>query len=164
MPKWSWFTGHLLVLQKFHDRMPPDANVQLALQDLCIEDWGHTEVFLMDFWPIYPPFYMVFDPQTATEVSNKWNLPKYPYHTEFMRPVTGGQSLVSMNGVEWKSWRSIFNPGFNPGHMLNLVPAVVDSVQFFCDKLRETAEAGKVHQLDILTSRLTTDVILKVSL
>ncbi|KAJ5691516.1 hypothetical protein N7488_012251 [Penicillium malachiteum] len=164
MPKWNWFTGHLFVLQEYVERLPPDANVQLAIQTLALEKYADTEVFLMDTWPVYPPFYMVFDPQTAYQVSNKYNLPKLPLHLKFMHPITGGPSLHGMNHEEWRYWRAIFNPGFSGGSMMDLVPAVVDSVQTFCDILRENVGSKDPVQLSGLTTRLTMEIILKVSL
>ncbi|KAJ5652032.1 hypothetical protein N7507_009458 [Penicillium longicatenatum] len=164
MPKWNWFTGHLLVLQEYIERLPPDANVQLAMQSLALEKWGHTEIFLMDFWPVYPPFYIVFDPQAAYQVSNKFNLPKLPLHLKFMHPIVGGPSLHGMNHGEWKYWRNIFNPGFSGGSMMDLVPAVVDSTQVFCDILQGKVGSKEPIQLSTLTSRLTMEVILKITL
>lgn len=164
MPKWSWFTGHLLVLQEYVERLPPDANVQLAMQTLALEKWGHTEIFLMDFWPVYPPFYMIFDPQTAYQVSNKFNMPKLPLHLKFMHPIVGGPSIHGMNHGEWKYWRSIFNPGFSASSMMDLVPEVVDSVQVFCDILKENDGSTDPVQLNTLTTRLTMEIILKVTL
>ncbi|KAF5865382.1 hypothetical protein ETB97_004199 [Aspergillus alliaceus] len=54
MPKeWNWLTGHLLVLLKYVDRLPPDANVNIAMRELAME-FAHTEIFFMDFWLVYP--------------------------------------------------------------------------------------------------------------
>lgn len=55
MPQeWSWITGHLLVLQKYVDKIPPDAAVAFAMRDLC-EEFADTELFLVDFWPVIIP-------------------------------------------------------------------------------------------------------------
>lgn len=58
-----------------------------------------------------------------------------------MHPITGGPNLISMNGDEWKYWRSLFNPGFSTGAMLDNVPHVVDSVLVFRERL--IARVGK---------------------
>ncbi|KAL4914026.1 cytochrome P450 [Aspergillus aurantiobrunneus] len=163
MPKeWSWLTGHLLVLQKYVDWLPADSHVLLAVHELA-KDYADTEVFLMDVWPVFPALYMVYDPDAAVQISTKHNLPKPDQALKFMHPITGGPSLLAVNDSEWKTWRSIFNPGFSAGNMTDQVPAVVDSVQVFCDILREKIGAG-VFQLDHLTTRLTMDVILQVTL
>lgn len=164
MPKgWSWFTGHLLTLQKYVDRLPPDANVNLAMRDLALE-FADTEIFLMDFWPVYPPLLMVYDPDAAVQISTKYNLPKTAMHLQFMKPITGGPNLISMSGQEWKTWRSLFNPGFSAAAMMDNIPFLVDSVQVFCDKLKEKAQDGGLVCLDSLTTRLTLDVIIKLTL
>lgn len=163
MPKgWNWFTGHLLVLQKYVDGIPPDAAVAFAMRDLC-EEFPDSELFLMDFWPVYPPLYTVFGPEPISQICNKYNLPKTAVAERFMQPVTGGPNLVSMNGDEWKRWRSLFNPGFSAGAMLDNVPHIVDSVLVFRDKLIERVGQG-MFSLDELATRLTFEIILKVTL
>ncbi|KAF2746813.1 cytochrome P450 [Sporormia fimetaria CBS 119925] len=161
-PGWSWLTGHLLILQKYVDRLPPDANVNLAMRDLARE-YSETEVFLMDFWPVYPPLLMVYDPDAAVQITTKYNLPKTDMHLQFMKPITGGPNLISMSNEEWKYWRSLFNPGFSAGAMMDSVPKLIKSVRIFCDTLKEKAGKGIV-QLDDLTTRLTMDVIIKLTL
>lgn len=163
MPKeWSWITGHLLVLQKYLDGVPPDAAVALAMRDLS-QEHADTELFLMDFWPVYPPLFTVFGPESISQICNKYNLPKPAVASRFMQPVTGDPNLISMNGDEWKYWRSLFNPGFSTGAMLNDVPHIVDSVLVFREKLIQ--RAGKaMFSLDELATKLTQEIILKVTL
>ncbi|KAF2013541.1 cytochrome P450 [Aaosphaeria arxii CBS 175.79] len=163
MPKeWSWFTGHLLTLQKYVNRLPPDANVNLAMRDLALE-FADTEVFLMDFWPVYPPLLVVYDPDAAVQITTKYNLPKTDMHLQFMRPITGGPNLISMSDQEWKIWRSLFNPGFSSSVMMENVPHIIDKVQIFFERLKEGAKNGIVS-LDSLTTSLTMDVIVKLTL
>ncbi|KAL4900590.1 hypothetical protein BDW74DRAFT_188205 [Aspergillus multicolor] len=153
MPKdWSWFTGHLLCLKKYTDRLPADAHVLLPTDELARE-FSDTEMFLIDTWPVFPALIMVYDPDAAVHISTKYNLPKSPFLPSLLHPITGGPSLVSMNDAEWKKWRSIFNPGFT----------IVDSVQVFCDILRTRVGSGLI-QLVELTTRLTMEVILRVTL
>ncbi|KAL6235164.1 hypothetical protein BDW75DRAFT_251072 [Aspergillus navahoensis] len=163
MPKeWSWVTGNLLCLKKYTDRLPPDAHVLLPTHELA-GDFADTEMFLLDTWPVFPALVMVYDPEAALQVSTKYNLPKSAIFPSLMHPITGGPSMISMNDAEWKKWRSIFNPGFSAGTMMDQVPVVVDSVQVFCDILRGRVGTGLVH-LDDLTTRLTMEIILRVTL
>lgn len=159
---WTWLTGHFLVLQKYVSRLPPDANVNLAMAELARE-FSHTEVFLMDFWPVYPALLVVYDPDAAVQITTKYNLPKTSMHLQFMAPITGGPNLISMSGSEWKTWRSLFNPGFSSAALTQSVPHVVRSVQTFRDILEEKTQEG-IILLDELTTRLTMDVIKKVTL
>jgi cytochrome P450 len=125
MPEgWNWLTGYLLILRKYVDSLPSDANVKLAMRDLALE-FTDTEVFLMDVWPVYPAILIVFDPDTAVQISNKYNLPKTDMHLRFMKPITGGPDLISMSGQEWKTWRSLFNSGFSSGAMMESVPILL---------------------------------------
>lgn len=80
-----------------------------------------------------------------------------------MQPVTGGANLVTMNGEEWKFWRSVFNPSFSASAMANNVPHIVDSVQVFREKL--IANIGKdFFCFNELTMKLTKEIILKLTL
>jgi cytochrome P450 len=160
--EWGWLTGHLLVLIKYIGRLPSDANVGLALRDLSLE-FTDTEILLVDFWPFYPAFFIVNNPEAAVQVSTKYNLPKPDIYLKLMHPITGGPSLVSMSNNEWKTWLSLFNPGFSVGSMMNLVPEIIDSVKVFCDILQERVGSGPFCLGD-LTARLTMDVIIKVAL
>ncbi|ROW11887.1 hypothetical protein VPNG_04989 [Cytospora leucostoma] len=132
------------------------------MRDLC-EEFADTEIFLMDFWPVYPPLYTVFGPEPINQICNKYNLPKTAVLSRFMQPVTGGPDLVTMNGDDWRYWRSLFNPGFSTGAMLNNVPHVVDSVLVFREKLVQMIGKG-MFSLDEFTTKLTMEIILKVTL
>jgi cytochrome P450 len=163
MPQqWSWITGHLLVLQKYTDAIPPDANVNLAMKDLCM-DFPDTEVFLMDYWPVYPPLLVVYSPEVCVQACSKYNLPKTEQLGKSLLPITGGPSMISMNGEEWKTWRNLFNPGFSAASMAGNVPHIVDSVLIFSDLLR-TKDGNGMFSLDDMTTRLTMDIIIKVTL
>ncbi|KAF7586102.1 hypothetical protein BBP40_009451 [Aspergillus hancockii] len=49
--RWNWITGHLLVLNKYVERLPPNANVALATE--IAFEFPDTEIFLLDIWPVY---------------------------------------------------------------------------------------------------------------
>lgn len=164
MPEgWSWLFGHSLDILKYTKRLPPSANVVLAMKDFSA-DFAETEMFLLDIWPGYPTSLIVFNPEALHFISNKWNLPRPPQALEAIKPIVGGPNLVSMNGSDWKMWRSLLNPGFSSSNINNHVPFIVDSVKIFCEKLRESVEAGNIISLDEFATRLTFDVIIKVTL
>ena len=131
MPKgWSWWFGHLLVLDKKLKKLPSDANVYMAMEDM-IKDHADTEYFLMDYWPMFQPVLMTFSPELAAQVSTKHDLPKPHDQQKSFQPIIGGPSLITMNDAQWKTWRSLFNTGFSASHMLTLIPSLVDSVDVF---------------------------------
>ena len=64
----------------------------------------------------------------------------------------------------WKTWRSIFNPGFSADHLNTLVPAIVQDALVFCDNLREHARKDEMFSMEEMTINLTIDVIGRVTL
>lgn len=159
---WSWITGHLLVFGEYSKRFPPLANVSLTSQELCRE-FTDTEMFLLDLWPAYAPIIMTFNPEVGVAMSQTYNLPKPITIFEAVRPIVGGPTLLSMNGGEWKKWRSLFNPGFSSASLMDHVPFIVKCVEVFCDKLRACV-GREIILLDDFATRLTFDVIMKVTL
>jgi cytochrome P450 len=163
MPEdWSWWTGHLLVLQRHLDSLPSDANVYMAMQDLALKH-NDTEVFLFDFWPVFDQVLMIYGPEASNQVSNQYNLPKPASQHKSMLPIVGGPSLISMNDKDWKFWRGLLNPGFSSKNMADRVPTVVAAVEVFCDGLRAKVDKS-IFLLDDLTTRLTMDIITKATL
>ena len=78
--------------------------------------------------------------------------------------MTGEYDLVTMEGDMWKKWRSIFNPGFSPKHLLSFVSAILEETTTFCGILREHERKGDVIRLKSLTDKLTVDIIGRVIL
>lgn len=164
MPQdWSWATGHLLTLWKYKNRFPLDAFVGTALTGLAAE-FNDPEAFLMDLWPIAPALLIVYSPELSTQIATKYNLPKERSFEKSLEPITGGPNMITMNGEQWKTWRTIFNPGFSAASMQDYVPHVIRSVEVFCELLDERARKGEVFRLGDLTMRLTAEVITKLTL
>lgn len=161
-PGWSWLFGHCLLIPQYAKHLPRTANVLLPMKKLS-EEFAETEMFLMDLWPTYPTSLIVFNPEALNLVSQKWNLPRPPQSLEAIKPIVGGHNLVSMNGTEWKTWRSLLNPGFSSASLNNHVPFIVDAAQVFCDKLGECSGKSLIS-LDEYATRLTFDIIMKVTL
>jgi cytochrome P450 len=142
MPEeWSWLMGHMLVLLRYGRRFPPLVNVALVTQEM-LRAFPDTEMFLLDLWPSYGPVILTRNPEAELLVSQKYNFPKPDNSEEAIKPIVGRLSLFSMNGSEWKTWRSRFNPGFSATSLMEHVPYIVDRVQVFCDKLRANAVRG----------------------
>lgn len=159
---WSWWFGHLLVLNKKLQCLPSDVNVYTALRDL-VEEHTDTEVFLMDLWPMFSPTLMISGPELAHQVAIKYDFPKPSHQESSFKPIIGGKSLITDNGEPWKFWKSLLTPGFSPGHMLSLVPSLVDAMETFCGLLEEKAGNG-VFSLDDMAMKLAMDVITKTTL
>ncbi|KAL8822267.1 MAG: hypothetical protein Q9191_006993 [Dirinaria sp. TL-2023a] len=108
---------------------------------------------------------VVTSPNVVSQFSQADNLlPKHPGFRRFMRPVTGGLDLVSMEGQTWKTWRKIFNPGFSANHMVTLVPRMLEELSIFKNILEGHAEKGDIFFLDETAINASIDVIGRVAL
>lgn len=128
---------------------------------LIREKYNLGPVFYLDFWPLGPQSMIIADPNIALQLQQR---PKHESVTGFLYHLTGEHNLVSMYGPEWKTWRSIFNPGFAAGHLATLVPAIVEHGEVFCDILQEHMDKDDVFRLEEAATRLTVDVIGQVTL
>lgn len=162
MPAWSWLSGNLLHMFRHSGRLPTAASVNLAFYEMASE-FREDEMFLVDIWPLSEPMLVVFNPEAAFQVCQKMNLPKGKKNEDMIQPITGGMTLLSMNGKPWKMWRTLFSPGFSSGVMTEQVPEIVDRVSMFCERLNEHNNNGIVC-LDELTTQLTFEIIVKISL
>jgi hypothetical protein len=159
---WSWLMGHMLVLLCYSSHFPPLANLSLVMQEMLLS-FPTTEMFLLDLWPSYPPVIVNGNPEGGLLVCQKYNLPRSRAQAESITPIVGGLSLLSMNGGEWKTWRSHFNPGFSAAALMEHIPYIVERVHVFCHKLRTNA-GREIIFLDDFATRLTFELIMKVSL
>jgi cytochrome P450 len=91
-------------------------------------------------------------------------LPKHPGVKTFLYPITGGYDLNCLEGDVWKFWRKLFNPGFSAGHVLNLVPGMVDEVGVFRDQLFDRAKKGEMFAFEEHALNLAIDFIGRVAL
>ncbi|MCJ1422456.1 hypothetical protein MMC29_000336 [Sticta canariensis] len=91
-------------------------------------------------------------------------LPKHNGQRQFLRPLSGKHDLVTMEGQLWKTWRTIFNPGFSANHLMTLVPTILEDVSIFYGILRGHAEKGDLFSLEEATLSVTLDVIGRVTL
>lgn len=159
---WSWIFGHLLSFGKLAGKLPSDANILYTTGNLS--EQLKSETYLLDLWPMALPTLFTSDLEMARLVTVEHNCPKNKLLQDGMLPIAGGPDLVSMNGPQWKFWRGIFNHGFSMGATTAQIPSIVDSMEVFCELLRERAANGDMFCLEYLAMRLTMDVILKVTL
>ncbi|KAK4569864.1 hypothetical protein LTR86_002833 [Recurvomyces mirabilis] len=118
----------------------------------------------MDFWPLSDPLLYILDPQVAQQVTVENSQPKFEGLKYIMHGIAGPGDMVSSDGPYWKKWRSIMNPGFAAGHLMSLVPGIIDDCLVFCDNLRKRAEKNEVFRMEDDATKLTVDIIGKVAL
>lgn len=155
--------GHLPLFVKLRRRLPPHAHPH-TYPYFIREEYGLGNLFYIDTWPAGAPMLVIIDPEIGAQVSIQHTLNKHQTVKDFMTPLGGDKNLVSMNGPEWKTWRSIFNPGFSAAHLMTLVPGIVDDSLVFCDILARHVEKGDVFRLEEAATRLTVDIIGRVVL
>ncbi|KAF2649571.1 aflN/ verA/ monooxygenase [Lophiostoma macrostomum CBS 122681] len=156
MPQHSIFTGHLLLLKKHMERLPPDCTINTPLREIAQQFPRGMGYF--DLWPFTKPILFVINTFGASQVEKQLFDKPSEVRSAFW-VLTGGPNLFGMPQDQWKFWRPIFNPGFSASHMLELVPTIVRETEVFCQALRAKARSGEMIQLENLTIRLTIDVI-----
>lgn len=155
--------GHLLIAKECSEQFPPDCHSHV-FNDYYRRKYNLGKFFYMDYWPVGPQMLVILDPEMANQATVAPNLPKDPIVTNFLDMLLGSQNMVGMEGAAWKKVRAMFNPGFATGQLMKLVPYIVDMTIVFRDVLNEKAERGEVFEMEEVATRLTVDVIGKVSL
>jgi cytochrome P450 len=82
----------------------------------------------------------------------------------YLRPLTGPDALVLLDGEKWKGLRKRYNPGFAPSHIATLLPAVLEKVVPFIEHLDRLSETGEVVVMGDYTTNVTFDIIGKVTM
>ena len=156
--------GHLPVANEILSQLPSNANSHYLPGEVRRKYPEVGPVFYLDMWPFSLPLLVVASPSAAYQFTQEHSQPKAEGLRKLMRPFTGNNDLVSMEGPLWKKWRSVFNPGFSAGHLITLVPDILDGVSTFCEILRGKVRQDKMFRLEEVTVNLTLDIIGKVAL
>lgn len=164
MPPHNPIFGHLLIAQQLKSRIPSECHQHYLLHEIrrAMPELG--PLFYLDTWPFGPGILVVSSPSGAAQITQEHSLPKYGALREYMRSLTGGDDLLTMEGQKWKTWRGIFNSGFSRSHLMTIVPGIIEDVEVFCEILRERARRGDAAPLEEATNSLTMDVIGRVAL
>lgn len=159
MPPYNPILGHLPVIFKLMSKLPSDCSNQYlpGLLRRAYPDLGPN--FYMDTWPFGAPVLVISEPSALHQITQEHSLPKHPDLREFLRPLSNGQDIVTMEGQMWKTWRNIFNPGFSLANLMTLSPVIVQETLVLCDVLQNYAGRRTTVSLKDLTDRWTMDVI-----
>ncbi|EME79459.1 uncharacterized protein MYCFIDRAFT_167334 [Pseudocercospora fijiensis CIRAD86] len=162
-PPHSYAFGSLISMGKVAAKQPPNAAPQALMQ--CLKDaYDLPDAFYFDSWPLGPPIMVITNPDMANQITIKYNPPKHPLVAEFMVNFGGKYDLVSEEGAVWKKWRSAFNPGFAPGHLITQVSTIVDECQVFCDIMEKRARNNELFRMEPAATKLTVNIIGKIVL
>ena len=159
MPPYNPVFGHLPVVFKLMSKLPSDSSIQYlpGVVRRAYPDLGPN--FYLDIWPFGTPFLFLCDPFALHQITQEHSLPKHPDLREYLRPLSGGLDIVTMEGQMWKTWRNIYNPGFSSSHLMTLTPVIVEETLVLCDMLQKYAETQATFTMKNLTDRWTMDVI-----
>ncbi|KAK7727977.1 hypothetical protein SLS63_006828 [Diaporthe eres] len=117
-----------------------------------------------DSWPLGEATLAVFDPDLMAQFTQDRSYLKSPMVRVELEPLTDLNDLVTMEGQEWKTWRSVFNPGFSAKNLTALLPAFLEEIQVLKERLVKVAESGKVIKMEETIQRATVDVICRAAL
>ncbi|KAI4194053.1 MAG: hypothetical protein LQ350_007999 [Teloschistes chrysophthalmus] len=164
MPPWNPILGHLCFCYKIASALPKDAHPNY-LPDMIRRQMPELgSIFYLDTWPFGPQMLVVASAAGLYQITQQHPLPKYHALKHFLKPISEGLDIVTMEGDMWKTWRGIFNPGFSASHLMTLTEDILRDAQRFCDTLEKRCEDGQMFKMKDLTDNLTMDIIGKVVL
>ncbi|KAK7740893.1 hypothetical protein SLS53_004956 [Cytospora paraplurivora] len=125
-------------------------------------------IFYLHLWPFSRTLLVVADAYAASQVEDL-GLGKGDNIVKPISTITGGPSLLTMEGSEWKRWRRLFSTGFCAGYLIGLAPAIADEMAVFRDllikKCRNAPDGrSEVFPKEEMTVRVTFDFIGRVVL
>ena len=164
MPPYHALFGHLPTMARVSANLPSDLHSHCRPEYVRRTMPGPPPFFYLDPWPFAKPVLVIADPLTAFQVTQGSSPPKHDVVHKFLLAIAGDNSLITLEGKKWKTWRGIFNPGFSTGHLMTLVPGIVEDGLQFCEILQSHAKKGDVFQMEEVATRLTVDVIGRVVL
>lgn len=132
------------------------------------EALGQPPAYLMDLNPVDDNFLIITDPSLAELVVQP--SPQFKYSAlksdtlQSMYRLIGVESLIMVEGEEWKHLRKRFNKGFAPSHLHSLAPLIISKTRIFIDRLKTAAEAKEIFMLKEYTQDLTTDIITQLTI
>lgn len=168
--------GHLKVMKEFKTEHPPDANI-LQLQLWIGRNFKRffpdlddvPPIVYLDLWPLFnDPLAILFDVDMARQLTQTAALPRSRIQKSLFAALTENLDLFSMEGNEWRVWRSRFNPAFSIRSITAIVPEMIEEVEIFAQGLEQNAGAngswGEVFPLAERTTSLTLDVIVRATM
>lgn len=164
MPPHHPVLGHLQLMSEITSKLPTDIHGHVLPHQIKLQFLDLGPVFYLDPWPFGPPMLVITAPDQAYQITQAHSLPKFHALRDYMRPVTGGNDLITMEGSKWKKWRNIFNPGFKSGHLMTLVPEMINEISTFCEVLRGLAITHEIFSMDSVATKLSFDIIGRVTL
>jgi cytochrome P450 len=163
-PRASFLLGNLPVAADCQEHFPPKAHPHAWCRYIQ-KKYNLGDIFYLDLWPFGPKWLFVTDPEIVSQwVTTGQSLNKSPQVVDYLGKLLGHDNMVGLDGPAWKRLRTMFNPGFANGHLMTLLPYLVDMTVIFCEKLREAAKIGEVIEMEEYAAKLTIDIMGKIVL
>lgn len=167
MPDIHPLFGHLPVLKKASASLPPDTIMHNVMWKIARQQFPGG-IYYLHLWPFSRTMLVVADAYAASQVEDL-GLGKGDNIVKPIETITGGPSLLTMEGPEWKRWRRLFSTGFSAGYLIGLAPIIADEVAVFRDLLKKKCQdapdsRSEVFKMEEMTVRMTFDVIGRVVL
>ena len=161
----SKILGHLPIAAECTKHFPPNTHPH-AWCHYIQKKYNLGKFFYIDLWPLGPRQLYIADPEMASQyaTSAALSLQKSPLFADFLAKLLGPNNMVTLEGHTWKKVRTMYNPGFATGHLMTLVPYIVDASVTFANVMRQKAKTGELFQMEEYATRLTVDIIGKVVL
>lgn len=162
MPPHNWLLGHILLSANILRDMPPFAH-GVYMGDRIRQMYPHLDsAFYLDTWPFAPLILVVLSPDMMYQLTQANQIPKDKGLRHFLKPLTGEEDLVTLEGAAWKRWRAIFNPGFSANHIMTLIPGMIEEVKIFKNIMEKHAMSREIFYLEEASLSLTIDIIGRV--
>ncbi|KAF1950714.1 cytochrome P450 [Byssothecium circinans] len=132
--------------------------------DLLWRESGYPQFNFYDIRPFTPsPMVVVASHDIAEQITkvskiHPWSVTKSPTMSELF-DLIGPKSMLSADGLTWKTLRKRFNPGFAPQQLLTLLPTIIQKSNIFMKRLDALAESGAETEMEVLCTELTFDII-----
>ena len=162
-PPHSFLLGNIPTMAKITAKFPLGIHPH-SMMPFLQKEYNLPSVFYLDPWPFGNQICAIVDPNAAMQVTVQHSLPKHHAALNAIAPLTGYNSLVTIEGKQHKKWRNIFNPGFSIAHLMTLVGGIVDDSLVFMDILGKHADANEMFLLEEAATRVTVDIIGRVVL
>lgn len=121
------------------------------------------DLFYVDLWPLYYPLLVVSDGQAMTTFA-KTDHPKPQWVKDMFAPVLGKWSFAFARDAEWRIPRTLFAQAFSANYLATILPAMVQSMQVFTERIRQLAETGETFIGFELASAVSFEIIGRVLL
>ncbi|KAG4438810.1 hypothetical protein IFR05_005701 [Cadophora sp. M221] len=154
-PPFSMWFGTIPGIAGLYKNSPSDTHPMTTMTVLW-RKYSLGNLYFLDNWPASDWRQLV---AVAAQAVQQNNLHKYHKYPDFVGHVVGKTSMLITEDQEWKRTRALFNPGFAAGHLMTLVPGIVDDTTIFIEVLNKLADSGDIKPLDDALARLTIDIM-----